>query len=89
MKILIMIWVSVVTSICIGFMVSDFIGSDYDKKQNARLNKLEAASTTAQQPQERHYFDTVENSPDTMLLKRGCSYTIKGDYQRGIVIICK
>ncbi|MFA5166810.1 MAG: hypothetical protein WC449_05995 [Candidatus Paceibacterota bacterium] len=36
------------------FVVHAFVPVKYDSKQDARLEKLEAASTTAQQPFERH-----------------------------------
>jgi hypothetical protein len=41
-------------AICLG--ISVFLNIYRFDKVNARLNELKAASTTAQQPRERHYF---------------------------------
>ena len=45
-----------------------------DYKQNARLNKLEKASTCAQQPQRRYYFKQVSFNVDSVFIDTVIAY---------------
>jgi len=63
-----------------------WIGHFNDSSQDARLDKLEAASTVAQQPQERHsskaeemFFDSLRAYGTLDLIGDGKYLTPKGD----------
>lgn len=55
----------------ITFQFGDMMG---DKKTDARLDKLEAASTVAQHPQERHLFESFKE--DSMWVLTDCDTAI-------------
>jgi hypothetical protein len=59
--------VAATSTICALMILWVFTACSVDKR-DARLKILEAAKTAAQQPQERHYFDSLETFNDSMAL---------------------
>ena len=60
-------------------IVLNVTGSKYDMGQDARLKKLEAASTGAQQPQERQLFDSLSGNTEWELFSSDTSMHVRSD----------
>lgn len=69
-------YIIVIIGCVVGWEINSLV---WESKTDARLDKLEAASTVAQQPQERHVFDSLSGSTEWVLFSSDTSMHVRPD----------